>query len=394
MCGLVGIAGKLTAKDEATMKRLLLLDYFRGPDSTGMAAIRGDGTIHLSKLASHPLDLFDSNRFKAALSGYNSKIFLGHNRYATKGKINAMNAHPYHCDHIVGAHNGTLSISSWRALEKAVGEDFEVDSQAVIAAIAKLGIAETVPLLQGAWSLTWYDQTENTLNFLRNDERPMWYAYTKDFDRIFWASEWAMIDAATKMSAAPAYELYHDDKMFRFWETDVDLHYKFDMDAFKDSKLDVKPTVVQRKGKEAPPASTGNYDPFNRGDWSNPTTYSGGYSPPKNGTSTPNSGVPSSTTTSPSRSVLPKKKDSIDNVVNLFGTRLSPLAGMVTEDKFAELAKYGCSWCQSDVDYHDVGVTIYERDDILLCPACSCHDRDKEAADHSRVFAKSMNGLI
>jgi DNA-directed RNA polymerase subunit RPC12/RpoP len=44
---------------------------------------------------------------------------------------------------------------------------------------------------------------------------------------------------------------------------------------------------------------------------------------------------------------------------------------MMTEEKFAELAKYGCSWCQSDVDYHDVGVTIYERDDILLCPACS-----------------------
>jgi hypothetical protein len=74
------------------------------------------------------------------------------------------------------------------------------------------------------------------------------------------------------MSSAPAYELYHDDKMFRFWQTEVDLHYKFDMDAFKDSKLDVKPTVVQRKGKEAPPASTGSYDPFNRGDWATTPT--------------------------------------------------------------------------------------------------------------------------
>jgi glucosamine 6-phosphate synthetase-like amidotransferase/phosphosugar isomerase protein len=118
MCGLVGIAGKLTVKDEATMKRLFLLDFFRGPDSTGLAAVRGDGNIHVSKLASHPIDLFDSARFKTALSGYNSKIFLGHNRYATKGKVNANNAHPYHYGDIVGAHNGTLSISSWRALEK------------------------------------------------------------------------------------------------------------------------------------------------------------------------------------------------------------------------------------------------------------------------------------
>lgn len=389
MCGLVGIAGKLTVKDEATMKRLFLLDFFRGPDSTGLAAVRGDGNIHVSKLASHPIDLFDSARFKTALSGYNSKIFLGHNRYATKGKVNANNAHPYHYGDIVGAHNGTLSITSWRALEKAVGEDFEVDSQAIIAAIAAIGIAETVPLLQGAWSLTWYDKADNTLNFLRNDERPLWYAYTKDFDRIFWASEWPAIDAATKMSAAPAYELYHDEKMFRFWQTEVDLHYKFDMDAFKDSKLDVKPTVVQRKGKEAPPASSGSYDPFNRGDWNQPHSP---YVPPKSGGSTSTSGKDS--TISPSKSFLPKKDKPIDNVVNLFGTRLNPLAGMISEEKFAELAKYGCSWCQSDVDYHDVGVTIYERDDILLCPECSRHDRDKEAADHSRVFAKSMNGLI
>jgi predicted glutamine amidotransferase len=389
MCGLVGIAGKLTVKDEATMKRLFLLDFFRGPDSTGLAAVRGDGNIHVSKLASHPIDLFDSARFKTALSGYNSKIFLGHNRYATKGKVNANNAHPYHYGDIVGAHNGTLSITSWRALEKAVGEDFEVDSQAIIAAIAAIGIAETVPLLQGAWSLTWYDKADNTLNFLRNDERPLWYAYTKDFDRIFWASEWPAIDAATKMSAAPAYELYHDEKMFRFWQTEVDLHYKFDMDAFKDSKLDVKPTVVQRKGKEAPPASSGSYDPFNRGDWNhiNPP-----YVPPKSGGSTSTSGKDS--TISPSKSFLPKKDKPIDNVVNLFGTRLNPLAGMISEEKFAELAKYGCSWCQSDVDYHDVGVTIYERDDILLCPECSNHDRQKESADHSRVFAKSMTGLV
>src|SRR3546814_15939897 len=44
MCGHVGIAGKMELKDEALMRRLLVFDYFRGPDSTGFAALRKDGT--------------------------------------------------------------------------------------------------------------------------------------------------------------------------------------------------------------------------------------------------------------------------------------------------------------------------------------------------------------
>jgi glucosamine 6-phosphate synthetase-like amidotransferase/phosphosugar isomerase protein len=64
MCGLVGIAGQMTAKDDAVIKRLLMYDYFRGPDSTGMAAIRGNGDVYLAKLASDPVTLFDTGKFK------------------------------------------------------------------------------------------------------------------------------------------------------------------------------------------------------------------------------------------------------------------------------------------------------------------------------------------
>ena len=68
MCGLVGIAGDLSYKDEKFMKRLLVLDYFRGTDSTGLAAIRKGGEAVISKAAVNPLDLFDMSSFEKALN--------------------------------------------------------------------------------------------------------------------------------------------------------------------------------------------------------------------------------------------------------------------------------------------------------------------------------------
>src|SRR4051812_28283409 len=98
MCGLVGIAGQMTAKDDAIIKRLLMYDYFRGPDSTGLAAIRGNGDVYLAKLASDPVTLFDTGKFKAAISSI-SRVYMGHNRSATRGAVNNYNAHPIEYDH-------------------------------------------------------------------------------------------------------------------------------------------------------------------------------------------------------------------------------------------------------------------------------------------------------
>lgn len=146
MCGLVGIAGNLLYQDEFTMKRLLMADYFRGPDSTGFAAIRTNGDAFVAKLASNPIDLFNQKNFDTALNGNASRAFIGHNRAATRGKVVSANAHPFHFGSIVGAHNGTLDQESWDRLEEKLGEKYTVDSMALIAAIDKLGIEKTIKL--------------------------------------------------------------------------------------------------------------------------------------------------------------------------------------------------------------------------------------------------------
>lgn len=356
MCGHVGIAGNLQFADEARIKKLLIFDYFRGPDSTGFAAVTPGGGYKVAKIASHPIDLFDSKSFEQACNGYHSSIFLGHNRAATRGKVNAVNAHPFVCGHIIGAHNGTLDKSSHDALNKAIGEDTEVDSEAIFKSIEIFGIEETVKMLSGAWALVWVDLKERTLNWLRNKERSFWYAYEGNLDRVVWASEFRMIDLAMKHSThstTPEFKFYEDKNGCAFFPTDVDKWYRFKMTDLVNGFKDLPdPIVAELKGKE--PLSV--------------VSYSGGSSSPFRGVTTGGS-----TTTVNSSPVLDGlKSDTLANSpVELTFDAKSPLGGYLTEEEFKDLVPNGCHWCHDPVKFDQRGLTIWKEDGIVLCPSCS-----------------------
>jgi predicted glutamine amidotransferase len=336
---------------------LLLIDYLRGPDSTGFAAIRKTGEAIICKAAVNPIDLFDFPKFKTGLTSFPSQAFMGHNRAATKGLVNNINAHPYEVDHIVGAHNGTLDQSCWNELETKLGEKYGTDSHALIACIAKFGIEETVPLLRGAWSLVWFDRSNMTLNFLRNKERPMYFSYDKEFRKVFWASEWPMIDVATKLSTGTpgGYELYADDKGYKFFPTNVDWWYRFDLKAIADADTDKpKPYVKELKGKE--PAVVASYvsthDPFNR-------------------TNVRNLHGTTSMTTSHGTSATLGKPTKDPLFTTLEGDEENPFAGVLEKEEFDSIAAYGCNWCKSPISYSDPGIIIWERDRTCLCAECA-----------------------
>lgn len=357
------------------MKRLLVLDMFRGMDSTGVCAIRNDGTPHIAKVPSHPLDLFDMTKYRVAMNGTNSKVLMGHNRSATVGGVSSANAHPFEVDHIVGMHNGTLDHKSRRNLEEALDEKHSVDSLSLIAAIAKFGIKEAIEMCyegkdyhDGAWSLVWYDGLEGSLNFLRNKHRPLWYSYSKDFKQLFWASEWPMIAAATRLGVG--YELYMDDKGHRFWQTDEDVHLKFDVALLKaGSDKRPKPTAKLIKGREPNPVYTApKSDPFKRETIPEIKARLA-------------SGTTSQTNTD----------GKSGSVIHMTVTDLNPLGGYISKKEFEEMAKYGCSWCQADVDYKEPGILIFERDNIVLCPACvrGGEGEGKEGGkETTRIFTK------
>lgn len=384
MCGHVGIAGKLEFRDEATFKRLLLLDFFRGPDSTGVAVLKNDGNCKVVKMASHPLDLFDAKKYGEAITGYNSAVFMGHNRLATKGKVNAVNAHPFVYDHIVGCHNGTLTTESWRALEKLSGETTDVDSQAIFAAIAAVGIEETVKHLDGAWALVWIDTEEGTLNFLRNKEREFWMAYAKDFDKIFWASEWPMIRAATDL-AVTDYELAKTDKAV-YYATMVDWWYRIDLKKLQaGSEVRPKPRVKQLKGKEPAPVVTHtSVAPFLTQEQIK--VQNGSTSQDRHGQGTQGThgtGVTNTQKTTPitqgggtKTSGTPASLD-FPFVKAVTGSPEDPFGGAIDEERFKELARYGCSWCSADIHWGETGVSVYDTDDAILCPECTTHNHDQ-----------------
>ena len=379
MCGIVGIVGDLEYKDEATMKRLLLLDWFRGTDSTGFTSVhRHTGEFRTSKLPSHPLDLFDMGRFKTALSGSSSKVFLGHNRAATRGVINTMNAHPFECGHIVGAHNGTLDLASTTRLEDALNEKFGVDSHALFTAIERLGLEEAMALCEegtqsttGAWSLAWYDNNEGTFNLLRNKHRPMWIAYSKDFKKLFYGSEYLMIDSALRLSVN-GYDMYQDEKGNQYWATEPNIHYRWSIkDLLDGPKEKPKPRAKEIKGREPVPVVThlGTADPFNRQSSGN----QGGHTHP---------GTTTRRTSTSSGKV---------QHIHLMGDLMNPFAGTFNEEAFMGATKHGCSYCQKPLEYGDLGLTVLGDMETILCAECSGNSTTEEAPIRVYVDDQTMD---
>lgn len=187
---------------------MLFADTFRGEHSTGVMSYfspyKEDSFVKVAKKAV-PGDqfiragMFDTVKehrksTKNAVSGLETvssiypKFMVGHNRYATAGAVNDKNAHPFSYEHITLVHNGSLVDQSLLPDHKL----FEVDSENVCYSIAKLGIEETIKKLHGAFVLVWHDSKLNTLNFIRNSERPFYMMKTTTND-WYGASEKDMI---------------------------------------------------------------------------------------------------------------------------------------------------------------------------------------------------------
>jgi predicted glutamine amidotransferase len=398
MCGLVGIAGNLVTKDEVAMKKLLMFDYFRGPDSTGLAAVRTNGDVKIAKNAGAPTDLFYDARFREALNGNLSRAFIGHNRLATRGGINPFNAHPFQFGHITGAHNGTLESADKWALEDKLGQKFDVDSQALFAAIAEFGVEEVIPMLRSsdntsqssAWALVWHDQNEGTINFLRNQHRPLWYGYEKGFKRLFWGSTWEIVDNAVRMDPN-TYDMHVEDgTSHKYWSFEADVHYKFELASLCAGSTErPKPRAKPLKGKEpVAAASTGHANPFGFRPTGKSNTH-GASTSTDNGTRTNNF----STTTSRGKSQSgTSTKGNIVSFYHLFGDKERPYAGWIKEERFAEIARHGCTWCGDPVTYGQPGVTVFDRDDMVLCPKLTCSGHPAEdPMPPTRIYVKGQN---
>lgn len=232
----------------------------RGTDSTGAASVKRivdwktkNVEVVVAKEVGHAYNLLERRSkeyidFSDVLNGTH-RVLLGHCRASTRGATTRDNAHPFLFDNIVGTHNGTLSLTSHKALKGF--SKFQTDSEALFNEIEFEGISGLMKHLRGykdpksnvtcedAYALVWYDSRDNTINFLRNKERPLWFTFDKDHRQLFWSSEGLHLVAATS-------DVPKDDND-KFYELPADKHFSWVIP--EPGKAFGKPRVTERRGQ-------------------------------------------------------------------------------------------------------------------------------------------------
>jgi len=162
-------------------------------DSTGVFVVDKDGSMDLAKEATASYDYRQEEAYKdlCKKAFQTGRAMVGHNRAATKGAITDANAHPFVVDdRITLCHNGTL----WGDWSKLTDAKVDVDSNAIAHKIHECDddVEKALQQVNGAYALIWHDFKNNTLNFVRNNQRPLHYVETTN--GWIWASEANMIE--------------------------------------------------------------------------------------------------------------------------------------------------------------------------------------------------------
>ena len=234
MCGLVGVIGDINFQDAKVFQQLLFVDTLRGAHSTGVATNNTANEVTTYKKAVSAPDFLQLKLGSAICGNTMGDFLLGHNRYATQGAVNDINAHPFTYGNVTLAHNGTLGDQTTLPDHK----DFTVDSENIAYA---MGICkdpeEVISVLKGAFALSWYNDHTMEFNLVRNEERPLWIAKHAKRDTYYYASERYMLQAI----------LCRNDITYSIEELPVGQLLTFNLEDTKDLKPTQRTVKIQPK---------------------------------------------------------------------------------------------------------------------------------------------------
>jgi hypothetical protein len=270
MCGLVGMAGDVAFADRQVFRDMLDVCQLRGRDSTGVISINRTMGYGYYKNVGPPAFMFDRKSYETTIETGTHAALIGHCRAKTVGAATIENAHPFEFpeEGIIGVHNGTLR--NYYNLDGYSTN--KVDSEILYQHLAKHGAEKTFSTIEGAWACVWWDDEAETLNFIRNSERPLWFTWSEDRRKLFWASETWMFAAVERKQ--DLWKGPKDDYEGKFIQLPEDTLWRFKLDPNVkkgDPTLKMQPA---KKIERYVPSTVGNGGQCRR-SWGSSTGYSG-----------------------------------------------------------------------------------------------------------------------
>lgn len=214
MCGQFGFFGDPYQQSKDAMQLLFQFNELRGAHSTGLGVIKHDWTLDVRKSLEPAYD-FVRNPRNMNIATLNTRGWIGHCRYATKGAVSRLNAHPFVVDDtLLGVHNGTIR----NVTDMDHHADFGTDSEALYNMVYDHGVQEALSRVQGAWALIYADTTTRTFNVVRNKERTLYMARQKNNKGVWFASEAWMLSVALSKAGIEvgSIELVPEDTLMMF----------------------------------------------------------------------------------------------------------------------------------------------------------------------------------
>lgn len=199
MCGIVGFITKedktRVASKQKFFTEALYMDALRGFHSTGIMSLHDDYMWQYQKQAVGAADFINSKGYSERTK--ETWCSVGHNRHATVGDISTDNAHPFKQGSITLVHNGTLH--SMYQMEQ--NKDIEVDSELIAYNLNLVGpdkAKNVIGKLVGAYTLVWFDERDESVNIVRNCQRPLHLGLNSSGDILYFMSDGYMLNCISQ----------------------------------------------------------------------------------------------------------------------------------------------------------------------------------------------------
>lgn len=425
MCGLCGVLSTTVSNTEfEKFIQLFNVSSLRGEHSSGLFSVKEIEAKSKHNKDSHkysttyikgvgPSGWFAETNWKAIKERVHDSadtvLVAGHCRHATRGTVSSANSHPFNFSNLIGMHNGTLSDNIGPKITKKDKKGHpitvdETDSESFYRFLNDHTLEEALAELRphgDAFAFVWYDKVKRTLNFFRNDKRPLWIAQV-NASTIYWASEKEMLQFILNRSYGGGYVKTID----KLGEIPVNTLVSYKVDAVNPvqacsvRKIDFKP-----KYSYTPPHRNGGfnwtehgeswYQGFDREpyDWKKSTN---NHSPTSNPDRPGDDEIPfdqasgATTTNSVTEQVqkhLQKKhEDKLATKSNVITLPFVPISGSVrlnsggeltfkikdkefTRKAYEERLNKGCAWCTQQ---SLIGDTVsWQSYDEYICADCA-----------------------